>query len=532
MEPRIIRRTIELRRDAQDVERLGILAYTGNRQGHRLELTLTDGGAPADMSGFAARAIFLIGAGQAMKLVADGEIAGSVVRVTFPEQAYAAGQATVVVTAEAVGKSIPLYAGRYIVRSGEADVVIDPEDVVPDLTDLLAQMDVMEAATKAANEAAAVIAILDASGNWAGVRQIVRQGLGPRAFPVGTQLAVAHTAYGGGTILFDVVDHDGYRSPHDDTAHTMTLLMHDCIYSRRFDGPELLWANTTGAALAAGTYNITLLRAANDGGTGEDGTYQFTTTKAIPAGGGIRHGNIGKWRSASSLYVPANIIGNHVTTYDASGATLESNIAVTSGSGGTSLGTVGKAYADCIPAMGQMNSTTCNVQGSNHWGESAIRQWLNSAEAGGAWWTRQTPFDMPPSDAYSAGFLSGIDPEFLAVVGEVDIRTAYNSVYNVDGTLEGMYTTRDRFFLASRENLRFGTGGAPSEGRVFAFYDGAADVDRIKYDIAAQGTARIWWTRSPNTSSAMNASYVRADGALSSIDANYGCGAAAACVIY
>lgn len=396
---------------------------------------------------------------------------------------------------------------------------------------------ILDETGKAIANALNVIAVAQASSmgamdSWAGIQQLVRQGLGPQALPVGTQLAVAHTAYGGGTILFDVVDHDGYKNPHDAAAHTMTLMTHDCINGRQFDAVELLWANTTGAELAAGTYNITLLRAANDGGTGEDGTYQFTTTKAIPAGGGIRHGNIGKWQSASSLYVPANIIGNYVTTYNASGAALESSIAVTSGSGGTSLGTVGKAYADCIPAMGQMNSTTRNVNGSNHWGESAVRQWLNSAEAGGAWWTKQTPFDMPPSGASSAGFLNGIDPEFLAVVGEVDIHTAYNKIYNVDGTLEGTYTTRDRFYLASRENLGYGTESATSESGVLSYYNGAKNDEKIKYDITAQGTARIWWLRSPYLDSAVRARIVLADGTLTSSGAESGYGAAAACVIY
>ena len=364
------------------------------------------------------------------------------------------------------------------------------------------------------------------------VQELVRGGGGKRYFPVGTQFAVPHSAYGGGTIIFDVVDHDGYKNPADAEAHSMTLLMHDCIYGRAVDASEMLWANSGDAALPAGTYNFTLYKGGNGGRTEEDGTYQFTTTQPIPAGGGWTHNKVGNWYEDTANYKPENITSGVVTTYDASGNQIEGNLTVTAGSGGTSLGTASNAQGDIVDTVGRFNSVMRRAYGSNHWGESAIRQWLNSADAANAWWKRQTIFDLPVSYANVAGFLNGLDPAFLGIVGEVDVVTAYNTIYNVDGNKAGTYTTRDKFFLASREELGYGTENNTSESKVFAFYDGAENVDKIKYDISATETARYWWLRSPYPFLAKDVRGVIPDGMLGYYSASIGCGAAAACVIY
>ena len=277
--------------------------------------------------------------------------------------------------------------------------------------------------------------------SFAAVQEIVRGGGGKRYFPVGTQLNVPHSEYG--TIVFDVAAHDLHKKPDDPTAHTMTLLMHDCIYNRQVDAPELLWANTGENALAAGTYNFTLYKGSNSGQTYEDGTYQFTIAQPIPAGGGWTHPKVGAWYANAVDYKVANITGATITTYNADGSVLETGIVVTAASGGTSLGTASNAKADCVHTVGRFNSIMRRAYGSNNWRESAIRQWLNSDAASG-WWQRQTIFDMAPSYASVAGFLNGIDPDFGAALGEVDIVTAKNTVYEMSDTLGGSYTTRDK----------------------------------------------------------------------------------------
>ena len=99
--------------------------------------------------------------------------------------------------------------------------------------------------------------------SWESVQQIVRNGLGPKAFPVGARLTSAHSSYT--SIEWDVVAHNQHKKPGDDSAPTMTLLMHACIYGRMIDASEMLWANTGESALPAGTYNFTLYKGGNGG---------------------------------------------------------------------------------------------------------------------------------------------------------------------------------------------------------------------------------------------------------------------------
>ncbi|HIV29011.1 MAG TPA: hypothetical protein IAA64_13695 [Candidatus Ornithocaccomicrobium faecavium] len=366
--------------------------------------------------------------------------------------------------------------------------------------------------------------------SWESVQQIVRNGLGPKAFPVGARLTSAHSSYT--SIEWDVVAHNQHKKPGDDSAPTMTLLMHACIYGRMIDASEMLWANTGESALPAGTYNFTLYKGGNSGRTEEDGTYQFTTTEPIPAGGGWTHNKVGNWYEDTANYKPENITSGVVTTYDASGNQIEGNLTVTAGSGGTSLGTASNAQGDIVDTVGKFNSVMRRAYGSNHWGESAARQWLNSDAAANAWWTKQTIFDLKPNYANQPGFLNGLDADFLAAVGPVDNVTAYNTVYDVNGTITGTYTTRDRFWLPSRVEMGYGPENSISEGSVLPYYDGASETDKIKYDIASPTTARYWWLRSPYPWSASNVRYVNPSGALNGGDASGGYGLAAACVIY
>ena len=110
--------------------------------------------------------------------------------------------------------------------------------------------------------------------------------------------------------------------------------------------------------------------------------------------------------------------------------------------------------------------------------------------------------------------------------------TAYNTVYDVNGTITGTYTTRDRFWLPSRVEMGYGPENSISEGSVLPYYDGASETDKIKYDIANEATARYWWLRSPNPWNASDVRNVNPSGALNDNVANNGYGLAAACVIY
>ena len=365
--------------------------------------------------------------------------------------------------------------------------------------------------------------------SWKAVQTIVQAGAGEKYFPIGTQLNVASTTYG--TLVFDVVAHNHHKNPNNANAPTMTLLQHDVIYGRQFDAAELLWANTTDSELPAGTYNLTGYKSTYDQSTTEDGTFQITTTKAIPVGGGFRHSQIGAWRSGGA-YSKDTVLSGKWTTYDASGNVLESNLATTEGMDGTSLGTYSVAQTNIINTIGSFNSTHRQIYGSNNWAESAIRQWINSDKDASAWWSKQTIFDLKPSYIGTKGYIADLDTEFVSVLGEVDNITKHNTVFEIGGTRGGSYTTRDKFFLLSRDELGYGIESGIAEGSVLEFYENATNTDRIKYDVSAKTTARFWWMRSPNSWVAGHARLVTTAGAINSYLAYDGYGAAPACIIY
>lgn len=127
--------------------------------------------------------------------------------------------------------------------------------------------------------------------------------------------------------------------------------------------------------------------------------------------------------------------------------------------------------------------------------------------------------------------MAGLDPDFVDALGAVDIVTARNTIYEIGNTLGGSYTTRDKLFLPSMTEIGLGSNTV-AEGSVLPLYDGATQTDRLKYDQAAQTTARYWWLRSPDPWSAYYVRIVSPSGALNGGDAASGHGLAAACVIY
>lgn len=172
--------------------------------------------------------------------------------------------------------------------------------------------------------------------------------------------------------------------------------------------------------------------------------------------------------------------------------------------------------------------------GSNNWSESGIRQWLNSDGNAGTWWEAKTDYDVQPTYATStAGFMKGLDADFLATVGEVSKITAKNTV--TDGG--GSDTTTEKFFLLSLTEIYAGLNGSISEGVVYPYYldnsaltaaGTGADANRIKY---RNGTAQYWWLRSPTPSFSNNVHNVYTTGDVSRNYASDSRGVAPACCI-
>ena len=330
-------------------------------------------------------------------------------------------------------------------------------------------------------------------------------------------------------IEFDVTgcDYDVPAAP--ELEHSLSLLAVNCIDNCQFDAPELLWVCEASAypdGLPAGTYNITLDHGAYESGTQEDGTYQFTTTQVIPVGGGIKHSLMGLYVSGGA-YSKDRIIGGTFTTYNAACEAIESGLATTEGSGGTNLGTA-TAQQPQYRVGASLNFTERQYYGSNNNAESAIRQYLNSDEASG-WWKKSNKFDMPTHSSPAAGFLYGLDPSFVAVLGAVKKRTRYH-VENVGDP--DYRDTEETVFTASMSEVGFGANsgvwetppaadGTPKQEPYPLFKD-AVNADRIKY---LNDSARLWWLRGANPGDAINVLDVRTDGSLSYDDAYYARGA-------
>ncbi len=358
------------------------------------------------------------------------------------------------------------------------------------------------------NNIQAILPILAGRGKtWAEIKQNVKMGYGSILYPVGTDFAIdcpSGAPYD--SIVFTVVNH---RVENDE--HIMTMLMKHTIYGLAFDASQAIIVPSE--TLAAGTYCFDLLDGydtAYDGGK----SVQFTLANDLAAGGQI----VMNWPYQQTW------IGKNLTVYDVFGTTALETCVMSEGTGGTYLGKADGLSAD-------INHTQRARYGSNNYKESAMRNWLNSDDAAGSWQTQQTKFQRPCSYAASrAGFVTYLDPEFVAVIREGTHLNRTNEIFDLNGKKQA-YSTTEKFFLASQEEIGFASESGIVCGTVFDFYDGAAQIDKIKYDITAQTTARNWYLRTPIPSNANNERMVNSSGALNGSLTSSGHGASAACEI-
>lgn len=342
--------------------------------------------------------------------------------------------------------------------------------------------------------------------SWHGVRDVVRRGLASRFFQEGDQLVCEKD---GVEIRWDIVGIDQDPPADSNFSHSMTLMAHDVYITAAFDAKEALFAFDDG--LEAGTYHFTIDQqpwVADDVGK----TVQFTLQNAIPAGGQLVINNA----------YSATVVGATISAF-ASGTstTAIETVTMSEGSDGTDLGSVGNALTGSAT-----NSIQRALLGSNNWSQSAARQYLNSNAAAGAYWTPKTKWDRPPGYvATTAGFLKGLDNDFVSVLGKVTKTTSQNTVTDGGGGVQ----SEELIFLPSRSEI-YGSAeiSGVNEGAIYDYYKNATNADRIKY----QGTAaRYWWLRTPYSTFAGNVRYVYTSGALDYDGALSGRGLAPACCI-
>lgn len=329
----------------------------------------------------------------------------------------------------------------------------------------------------------------------------------------GDEVLVHETA---NKLVFDIIgiDHD---TPADSQfKHSLTLQLHDLYQNIQFDSTEAIYYARE--ELPVGTYNFTL-PAGYDTENGGGKTYQFTLAKPVPAAGQIMF----PWayqQQASATKVSTYVNAN-------ASAAIET-VSVQEGSEGTSLGTADGTVSD-------LNHIHRARYGSNNWAESDLRMRLNSSAAPGGTWTRQSKFSHKPSWADTeSGFLRGVDPDFLSVLGEVTKVTALNTL--TDGG--GSKTSTEKIFLLSRSEVYGNFENSVDEGAAYPYYKNYSDfasknddndTNRIKYQ--SNGTPYYWWLRTPYTGNASNVRGVTPTGAINSSGASNSSGLAPACCI-
>lgn len=426
--------------------------------------------------------------------------------------ATSAGQSATNAAASATSAATSASAAQAVLESipeDYSDLSRDVDDLKADLGDKsnLKTLDKTNivSAINSLNGIVRIIANRDTS--WAGIRENVKSGYGEILYPVGTDFSVSCPSGAPyNDIVFTVVNH---RVENDEPI--MTLLMKHVIYGIQFDAIQAMICPSE--PMPAGTYHFKLLDGydtAYDGGK----YVQFTLANALEAGGQI----VINWPHNQTW------IGKNATVYHAFGTTAVETCVMSEGTGGTYLG-----VADGTVSI--LNHTHRGRYGSNNYAESAVREWLDSDGAAGEWQTQKTKFQRPCSyNASKAGFVTYLDPEFVAIVRSGSHLNRTNQIFDLNGTNQA-YSTTDKFYLLSNEEVGFTSESGIVCGTVLDFYKEAAQEDKIKYDITSQATARTWWLRLPTPSFASLERFVFSSGALSNYFASAGSGAAAACEI-
>ena len=351
------------------------------------------------------------------------------------------------------------------------------------------------------------------------IHEIVRQGEAPNVFSYGDQIMLNYNDGTNDYVLpWDIVAFGNYELEDGETKPGMVVQSHYAMQGVQFDASEAIYVASS--AMPAGTYNFTI--GTNWGSHCVAGkTYQFTTTEEIPAGGQVvvgRNNQIYTWGApdnAPSTWKVHTFASNSATT------PLDTNLEVTEGSSGTSLGSIA---SNTKYSTSGVNNLQRAGYGYNRWSQSANRQFYNSSAAAGAWWTPQNPFDRAPEQlATVRGFMAGFDEDFLNIIAPIKVTTALNTISDSDiGASESTY---DTFFLPSLEQEYIVPQLAGVEGVFFPYWkerlgltspqaQGGAGTNarHIRYAYNAKTSAQLCRLRSASRGFAFLTWYVSAAG--------------------
>lgn len=150
----IISQEIDLQRGVQAPQVwANALIVCGDSKAHTWRVTIMDGGKPANLSGIVT-GYFVRGDNATVKV--SGTLTGNVASVTLDESCYnVEGDIVAVMRIRTSAGRITLAALIFSVRRIITDTIVDPENVIPSLDDLLAQIERMESSIQAADTATA-----------------------------------------------------------------------------------------------------------------------------------------------------------------------------------------------------------------------------------------------------------------------------------------------------------------------------------------------------------------------------------------
>ena len=311
--------------------------------------------------------------------------------------------------------------------------------------------------------------------DWGSVQAIVRAGLAPKVFAVGDQLSCNHETYG--ELVWDIVGFDHDIPTDKNLTHSMTLMLHNPINKSEFDSAEyLFFANEE---LPAGVYSFSLPEgySVNFGGSeNKKEPYSFSIENSVPARGYLTI----SWGDGTDIKTA------HIKSFTGDNTQIETAEVVDLVDGATELENIGSGINDISRAR----------FGSNVYMESAIRKWLNSSKTAGNWWSPSNVFDKVPPYAKNAGFLNGLDKDFVSAIGKVK-KKAYDDVLKNGKQL---VTFNDYMFLLSSNEV-YADWGELEEGTAYEYFktysdntipSNNPDGNRIKYynDAAIQWNLR------------------------------------------
>lgn len=310
--------------------------------------------------------------------------------------------------------------------------------------------------------------------------------------PIGTEFNVTHAVYGDMTFIVRAKNY--IKSALEPSRPTLTIQSKYLLSvgggtsaaTFQFDRPEAFHSVST--AIPA---NTVVKFTATAYGSWAAGTYNFTTTVALPVG----------TKLCLSGYQNTALTSLNVVAYASAKATTAlGNFAISSGDGG--------ATVDLGTWQTNNNHPQRISYGSNNDAQSNILQFLNG-DSGSNYmdsiFTPKTDWDMMSTSFTSLkGFLGGFDDEFRNCLGVATVPTISNSVFETGYPLSSKYTYNATFWLPSRKEV-YGTNeiSAENDEIQFPYYAtvGTTDADKLMYAKDASSPT-TYWLRTPYASHA------------------------------